>query len=53
MGLGPTTVWSYGSVNHPGSFDHPAFTIEADWGRPVRVKWINRLVKPSGDFGPH
>jgi spore coat protein A len=53
MGLGPTTVWSYGSVNHPGSFNYPAFTIEADWGRPVRVKWINGLVKPSGDFRPH
>jgi spore coat protein A len=53
MGLEPTTVWSYGSVNHPGSFNYPAFTIEADWGRPVRVKWINGLVKPSGDFRPH
>ena len=53
MGLGPTTVWSYGSVNHPGSFNYPAFTIEADWGRPVRVKWINGLVTPSGDFRPH
>src|SRR5215218_3221634 len=21
----PTTVWSYGSVNHPGSFNYPAF----------------------------
>lgn len=26
MGL-PTTVWSYGSVNHPGTFNYPAFTI--------------------------
>ena len=53
MGLEPARVWSYGSVNHPGSFNYPAFTIEADWGRPVRVKWINGLVKPSGDFRPH
>ena len=30
--------------NHPASFNYPAFTIEADWGRPVRVKWINGLV---------
>ena len=53
MGLEPTRVWSYGSVNHPDSFNYPAFTIEADWRRPVRVKWINGLVKPNGDFLPH
>jgi spore coat protein A, manganese oxidase len=53
MGLEPTRVWSYGSVNHPGSFNYPAFTIEADWRRPVRVEWINGLVKPNGDFLPH
>src|SRR5215207_8291263 len=53
MGLEPTTVWSYGSMSHPGSFNYPAFTIEADWGRPVRVKWINGLVKPNGEFRPH
>jgi hypothetical protein len=28
-GFPETTVWSYGSVNHPGSFNYPAFTIEA------------------------
>jgi len=22
-----TTVWSYGSVGHPGSFNYPAFTV--------------------------
>jgi bilirubin oxidase len=53
MGLAPTQVWSYGSVNHPGSHNYPAFTIEAGWGRPVRVKWINDLVKPNGEFRPH
>jgi spore coat protein A len=53
MPLEPTTVWSYGSVNHPGSFNYPAFTIEAEWQRPVRVKWINGLVTPSGAFRPH
>jgi spore coat protein A, manganese oxidase len=53
MGFEPTRVWSYGSVNHPGSFNYPAFTIEADWRRPVRVKWVNGLVKPNGDFLPH
>ena len=41
---GKTTVWSYGSVAHPATFNYPAFTIEADWRRPVRVKWINGLV---------
>ena len=53
MPLEPTRVWSYGSVNHPRSFNYPAFTIEAGWRRPVRVKWINGLVKPSGAFRPH
>jgi spore coat protein A, manganese oxidase len=52
MGL-TTTVWSYGSVNHPGSFNYPAFTIEAGWRRPVRVKWINQLVDANGNYLPH
>jgi spore coat protein A, manganese oxidase len=52
MGL-PTTVWSYGSVNHPGSFNYPAFTIEATWRRPVRVQWINQLVDANGNYLPH
>jgi hypothetical protein len=52
MGL-PTTVWSYGSVNHPGSFNYPAFTIGARWRQPVRVKWINQLVAANGNFLPH
>jgi spore coat protein A, manganese oxidase len=49
----PTTVWSYGSVNHPASFNYPAFTIEAKWQTPVRVKWINQLVGPNGNYLPH
>src|SRR5512133_748784 len=53
MGLEPTTVWSYGSVDHPGSFNYPAFTIEAGWRTPVRVKWINQLVDANGDYLPH
>jgi spore coat protein A len=53
MGLEPTTVWSYGSVDHPDSFNYPAFTIEAEWQKPVRVEWINDLVKPNGRFRPH
>ena len=43
-GLPATTVWSYGSVNQPGTFNYPAFTIEAKWQAPGRVKWINDLV---------
>jgi FtsP/CotA-like multicopper oxidase with cupredoxin domain len=48
-----TTVWSYGSVNHPGTFNYPAFTIEATYRRPVRVKWINDLVDADGTYLPH
>jgi FtsP/CotA-like multicopper oxidase with cupredoxin domain len=39
-----TTVWSYGSVNHPGTFHYPAFSIEAMVNTPVTVKWMNQLV---------
>jgi FtsP/CotA-like multicopper oxidase with cupredoxin domain len=58
-GLPRTTVWSYGAVNAPGtveqggSFNYPAFTIEAKWRAPVRVKWINGLVDSNGDYLPH
>jgi spore coat protein A, manganese oxidase len=52
-GLPATTVWGYGSVDHPDSFHSPAFTIEARHGRPVRVKWINGLVDAAGDFRRH
>jgi spore coat protein A len=48
-----TTVWSYGSVNHPGTFNYPAFTIETRANRPARVKWINELVDQNGDYLPH
>jgi len=48
-----TTVWGYGSANHPGTFNYPSFTVEAMWQAPVRVKWINDLVDPSGRFLPH
>ena len=48
-----TTVWSYGSINHPATFNYPAFTIEATNNRPVRVKWINDLKDTSGNFLPH
>jgi spore coat protein A len=48
-----TTVWSYGSLNHPSTFNYPAFTIEAKYNRPVRVKWINDLKDANGNFLPH
>jgi spore coat protein A, manganese oxidase len=48
-----TTVWSYGSVRSPTSFNYPAFTIEAKWEAPVRVKWINDLKDANGHFLPH
>jgi FtsP/CotA-like multicopper oxidase with cupredoxin domain len=51
--LPPTTVWSYGSVNHPGTLNYPALTIEASYRRPVWVRWINDLVDSSGRFLPH
>ena len=52
-GMPKTTVWGHGSVNHPGTFNYPAFTVEARTGRAVRVKWINGLVDRNGDFLPH
>ncbi len=52
-GMPATTVWSYGSVNHPGTFNYPAFTIEAKYNKQVRVKWINDLKDPAGNFMPH
>ena len=52
-GMPQTTVWSYGSSSHPASFNYPAFTIEASWTTPVRVKWINQLVGANGNFLPH
>jgi spore coat protein A len=52
-GLPQTTVWGHGSVNDPGTFNYPAFTIEARADRPVRVKWINGLTDADGDFLPH
>ena len=54
-----TTVWSYGSLAAPGTvaqggtFNYPAFTIEARHNRPVRVKWINDLVDASGNYLSH
>jgi bilirubin oxidase len=51
--FGPTTVWSYCSVNHAGTLNYPAFTIDAKWNTPVRVKWINQLLDGNGRYLPH
>ncbi len=61
-----TTVWSYGSIDHPGSavdpvtgeltggtFNYPAFTIEATADKDVQVIWKNDLVDDMGNFLPH
>jgi spore coat protein A len=52
-GMPETTVWSYGSVGDRGSFNYPAFTIEARHERPVRVQWINGLVDRHHNYRPH
>ena len=54
----PTTVWGYGAVaaqSGKGLKIHnaPSLTIEAQYNRPVRVKWINGLVDSTGHFLPH
>ena len=38
QGMPQTTEWSNGSVTDLGTFNYPAFTIEAKWTAPVRVK---------------
>lgn len=54
-----TKVWSYGSVDHPGTvaeggtFNYPAFTIEATANRTTQVLWRNELVDAQGNYLPH
>jgi FtsP/CotA-like multicopper oxidase with cupredoxin domain len=54
-----TTVWGYGPARAvsplaPMIFNAPSLTIEANAGRPVRIKWINDLIDPnSGNYVPH
>ncbi len=53
-GAPPTTVWGYGalrSASKNGLLLHnaPSLTIEAQAGRPVRVKWVNELRVNPGD----
>lgn len=57
-GLPPTTVWGYGpasAASRRGLLLHnaPSLTIETQWNRPVRVKWINELVDADGRYLPH
>jgi FtsP/CotA-like multicopper oxidase with cupredoxin domain len=58
-GFQATTVWSYGSRDHPGTvleggtFNYPAFTIEATWSKDTQVQWRNELVDANGNFLPH
>jgi len=55
-----TTVWSYGSIDFPGTvpeggtFNYPAFTIEATANKDTQVLWMNELLDPAtGNFLPH
>jgi FtsP/CotA-like multicopper oxidase with cupredoxin domain len=53
-----TTVWGYGpaasrSSNGLRLHNAPSLTIEARYGQPVRVKWINDLRDASGSYLPH
>lgn len=48
-----TTVWSYGSRKHPGTFNYPAFTIENDWNKQTEVTWRNELVDANRNYLPH
>lgn len=61
-GMPATTVWGYGAVKSAikkGLLLHnaPSLTIEADWKRPVRIKWVNELrvnpADPGSAYLPH
>jgi FtsP/CotA-like multicopper oxidase with cupredoxin domain len=52
-GMPQTTVWSYGSATTPGTFNYPAFTIEATANKLTKVKWINGLIDQNGNYLPH
>jgi FtsP/CotA-like multicopper oxidase with cupredoxin domain len=57
-GLPATTVWGYGAVAGSGKdplliHNAPSLTIEAQWKRPVRIKWINDLKDENGNYLPH
>ena len=55
-GYPTTTVWGYGSVSgQTGAtvFNAPSLTVEAKYGTPVRIKWINQLMDGSGKYRRH
>jgi FtsP/CotA-like multicopper oxidase with cupredoxin domain len=57
-GLPATTVWGYGAITSEskrGLLLHhaPSLTIESQWKRPVRIKWINDLKDADGNYLPH
>jgi bilirubin oxidase len=58
-GYPSTLVWGYGSVDFPGqastggTFNYPAFTMEATWDKDVQVIWSNDLVGADGGYLPH
>jgi FtsP/CotA-like multicopper oxidase with cupredoxin domain len=57
-GMPATTVWGYGAVasaSKRGLLLHnaPSLTIESQWKRPVRIKWINDLRDANGNYLPH
>jgi spore coat protein A len=51
--LPQTTVWGFGSVDHPGSSFAPSFTIETTAHRAARIEWRNELVDRKGRYLPH
>lgn len=51
--LPATTVWGYGPAGVGGMHNAPSLTIEARVDRPVRVRWVNRLVDAAGNHLPH
>jgi spore coat protein A, manganese oxidase len=51
--LPKTTVWSYGSIDYPETFNYPAFTVEASANKTTQVLWRNELVDADGNFLPH
>jgi FtsP/CotA-like multicopper oxidase with cupredoxin domain len=58
VGMPKTTVWGYGpakalSPKAPMIYNAPSLTIEANWDRPVRIKWINDLKDANGNYLPH
>lgn len=52
-GFPATTVWGYGAVNEPSTFNYPAYTVEATANTPVKVRWINDLKDAAGNYLPH